>query len=89
MRIVNALLLLSVSVPAFAQQSYIIDWDAVGEEAVQHLVELVRIDTTNPPGNETRVVEYLEQVLDDEGIASRRFALEPDRANLIARREGN
>ena len=89
MRIISALLVLSVSFPAIAQQSYIIDWDAVGEEAVQHLVDLVRIDTSNPPGNETRVVEYLENVLADEGIASQRFALEPDRANLVARQRGN
>ena len=89
MRIISALLFLSVSFPALAQQSYIIDWDAAGEEAVQHLVELVRIDTTNPPGNETRVVEYIEGVLADEGITSQRFALEPDRANLVARQRGN
>ena len=89
MRIISALLVLSVSLPASAQQSYIIDWDAVGEEAVQHLVDLVRIDTTNPPGNETLVVEYLEGVLADEGIASQRYALEPERANLVARQRGN
>ena len=89
MRIISALLILSASLPASAQQSYIIDWDAVGEEAVQHLVDLVRIDTTNPPGNETLVVEYLEGVLADEGIASQRYALEPERANLVARQRGN
>ena len=89
MRIISVLLILSVSLPANAQQSYIIDWDAVGEEAVQHLVDLVRIDTTNPPGNETLVVEYLEGVLADEGIPSQRYALEADRANLVARQRGN
>ena len=89
MRIISALLILSAALPASAQQSYIIDWDAVGEEAVQHLVDLVRIDTTNPPGNETLVVEYLEDVLADEGIPSQRYALEPDRANLVARQRGN
>jgi hypothetical protein len=56
MRIISALFVLSLSTASTAQQSYIIDWDEVGEEAVQHLVDLVRIDTTNPPGNETRVV---------------------------------
>jgi len=30
-----------------------IDWQAVQDEAVEHLRNLVRIDTTNPPGNET------------------------------------
>ena len=89
MRQFSVLLFLLASVPSFAQQSYIIDWDVVGEEAVQHLVDLVRIDTTNPPGNETLVVEYLERALADEGIESQRYALEPDRANLVARSRGN
>ena len=51
MRKFIAVLFVSVSFPAVAQQSYIIDWEATGEEAVQHLIDLVRIDTTNPPGN--------------------------------------
>jgi acetylornithine deacetylase/succinyl-diaminopimelate desuccinylase-like protein len=89
MRIISALFVLSLSTASTAQQSYIIDWDEVGEEAVQHLVDLVRIDTTNPPGNETRVVEYLERVLEDAEIPSQRYALERDRANLVARIRGN
>ena len=74
---------------AFAQQSYLVDWDEVGEEAVQHLVDLVRINTTNPPGNETLVVDYLEKMLAAEGVESQRYALQDDRANLVARVEGN
>lgn len=89
MRIISVLLCLFALAPASAQQSYIIDWDEVGEEAVQHLVQLVRLDTTNPPGNETRVVEYLERVLADQGIASERYALDPQRANLVVRQRGN
>lgn len=89
MRIISVLLCLFGLAPASAQQSYIIDWDEVGEEAVQHLVQLVRLDTTNPPGNETRVVEYLERVLADQGIASERYALDPQRANLVVRQRGN
>lgn len=89
MRVTAALLFLSLSAVASGQQSYIVDWDATGEEAVRHLIDLVRIDTTNPPGNETLVVEYLERVLADEGIASQRYALDPDRANLVARYRGN
>lgn len=89
MRLTIALLFLWMATPVMAQQSYIVDWDAVGEEAIEHLVDLVRIDTTNPPGKETLVVEYLERVLEDEGIASQRLALEADRANLVARVRGN
>ena len=45
---------------AQAQQSYLIDWDAVGSEAIDHFVELVKIKSVNPPGNETEVVEYID-----------------------------
>jgi len=44
------LLLVSVSFSANAQQSYLIDWDEVGEESLDHLVELIQINSTNPPG---------------------------------------
>jgi len=83
------LVLLCSGATATAQQSYLIDWDEVGEEAIQHFVELVQIDTTNPPGNETLVVNYLKGVLDEEGIDYEVFALDPDRANLVARIRGN
>jgi len=89
MRIISVLLLMVGVTGANAQQSYLIDWDDVGEEAVLHLVELVRIDSSNPPGNETLVSEYLRAELAKEGIQSELFALDPDRANLVARIRGN
>jgi len=72
-----------------AQDPYLIDWDEVGEEAIGHMVNLVRIDTSNPPGNETLAANYLKAALAAEGIDSELFALDPDRANLVARIEGN
>jgi acetylornithine deacetylase/succinyl-diaminopimelate desuccinylase-like protein len=72
-----------------AQQSYLVDWDAVGREAIDHLVELVKIPSVNPPGNESEVAEYIRAVLAAEGIDSSLYALDPARANLIARLEGN
>jgi acetylornithine deacetylase/succinyl-diaminopimelate desuccinylase-like protein len=89
MRFFSFLLLATLATTAQAQQSYLIDWDEVGEESIQHLIDLVQIDTTNPPGNETRVVEYLAAVLEEEGIASETYALEANRANLVARVKGN
>lgn len=89
MRIISSLVLLGSMAAANAQQSYLIDWDAAGEEAVQHLVELVQINTTNPPGNETLVVEYLREELRKEGIDSETFALDESRANLVTRIPGN
>ncbi len=85
------LLLLAVSCLncANAQQSYLIDWDEVGEESIDHLVELIQIKSVNPPGNETDVTDYLEAVLSAEGIESEIYALDPSRANLVARAHGN
>ena len=77
------------SASAGAQSSYLVDWDQVGRESIDHLVNLIRIDTSNPPGNETQVVNYLEKVLAAEGIDSQVYALEAARANLVARIKGN
>ncbi len=88
MRSIIALVLLAAS-SASAQPSYLVDWEAVGEESIGYLVDLVRIDTSNPPGNETRVVRYLEAALAADGIDARTFALDPERANLVARVSGN
>lgn len=74
---------------ALAQDRYLIDWEAAGEESIGHLIELVRIDTSNPPGNETLAANYVKAVLASEGIDSQLYALEPERANLVARIEGN
>ena len=89
MRFPTALLLLLVALSANAQDRYLIDWDAVGEETLQHLSDLIKINTTNPPGKETLVAEYLQAVLAAEGIDSEMYALDPERANLVARIKGN
>jgi acetylornithine deacetylase/succinyl-diaminopimelate desuccinylase-like protein len=65
------------------------DWKAVNEETLRHYQALVQIDSTDPPGNETKVVEYVKKVLDAEGIPSILAAKDPARANLIARLKGN
>jgi len=74
---------------ATAQQSYLIDWEEVGEESIDHLVELIQINSSNPPGNETDVTQYLEAALAAEGIESETYALEDSRANLVTRAKGN
>ena len=63
MRRLAALFFMSMTMTAHAQQPYLVDWDATGEESVKHLVNLIQIDTSNPPGNETDVVRYLQKVL--------------------------
>ncbi len=65
------------------------DLDAVRDEAVRHLQALLRIDTTNPPGNELAAAEYLAGVLRAEGYQPIVLAAEPGRGNLIARYAGD
>lgn len=65
------------------------DWARVEPETLEHFLAILRLDTSNPPGNETSVVTYLQEVLRREGIAVDTFALEPARANLVARVKGN
>ena len=58
------------------------------EEVTELLRELIRLDTVNPPGNETRAADVLERYLARSGVASTLVAKTPDRANLVARLEG-
>ena len=87
---VACLLLLSclAAVQAFAQGPDI-DWPVQQSEFLRHYRALLQIDSSNPPGNETLVVDYLRSVLEAEGIETQVFALEPARANLVARVRGN
>ena len=59
------------------------------DEVVKNLQGLIRIDTSNPPGNETKAVEFIKAILDKEGISSEIFASDKNRANLVARIKGN
>ena len=69
--------------------SLAIDWPAATAEALAHFKELLRIDTTNPPGNERAAADYLGRVLDREGIPYRIVESEPTRASLVARLVGS
>ena len=69
---------------AFGQPS-----ETVADLAVRYLPELIRLDTTNPPGNETRVARYLKQVADREGISAELLGDDPQRLNFIARLRGS
>jgi acetylornithine deacetylase/succinyl-diaminopimelate desuccinylase-like protein len=81
--------LLAPTLSAQAPKQSAPDFAKAREEAVKTLQDLVRIDTSNPPGNETKVAQFLKSLLDKEGIASEIAAMEPARGNLIARIKGN
>ena len=58
------------------------------EEVTGLLQELIRLDTVNPPGNETRAAELLAGYLARNGVASELVAKTPERANVLARLRG-
>lgn len=66
--------------PAIAQ--------SIEDEALTWLQEFIRVDTVNPPGNESRAVEFIAAVLEDEGIPYQTAESAPGRGNIWARLEG-
>jgi acetylornithine deacetylase/succinyl-diaminopimelate desuccinylase-like protein len=58
------------------------------DEVTDLLQRLIRVDTTNPPGNETAAAELLRDYLQGSGVACQLIARAPERANLVARLPG-
>lgn len=83
-RTLLALFLLAATLPAAEP-----DWPAVKSDALETLVDLVRLDTAQPDGNEIRAALYLKEKLDREGLSSEIFEAAPGRASLVARVKGS
>lgn len=58
------------------------------ERPLEILQNLVRFDTTNPPGNEAECIGYIKGLLDAAGIPNTVLAKDPNRPNLVARVAG-
>ena len=65
------------------------EWERVEREALALFQGLLRIDTSNPPGNETAAAELCARALAEDGIESQLLGREPARANVIARIKGD
>src|SRR5216110_1288608 len=65
------------------------DWKALGDEATALLSQYLRINTTNPPGNEIAAARWLQAVLRRDGIEAQVFEPAPGKANLYARLAGD
>ncbi|HST11471.1 MAG TPA: M20/M25/M40 family metallo-hydrolase, partial [Terriglobales bacterium] len=63
--------------------------DQAEAEGAQLLAHLIRIDTQDPPGNESKVALYLEGVLKEAGIESELLEPVPGRASIVARLKGD
>ncbi len=81
--------LVLLALPLAAQERYVVDWPKLEPEILDYFTALLKIDTSNPPGNETRAAELVQKVLAAEGIPAKLFAQDPARANLVARISGN
>lgn len=69
-----------------------IDWTALTDETTRVLAGYLRIDTSNPPGNELAAARYLKEILEREGFEVQLLdtaELGPGRANIYARLKGN
>lgn len=66
-----------------------IDWAEINEWAVQLLSDYIRVDTVNPPGNETRACDWIGAILDQEGIPYQLYDPGENRATLVARLDGD
>jgi acetylornithine deacetylase/succinyl-diaminopimelate desuccinylase-like protein len=88
-RILVGLLMLALSVTAAPLASQPAGSSSVEAETLLHFQALLRLDTSNPPGNEIVAVEYLKQVLDNAGIPNQVYSRDPKRPNLVARITGN
>jgi acetylornithine deacetylase/succinyl-diaminopimelate desuccinylase-like protein len=75
---------------SIAQTSHpVLNAEQAQAEAAHFLQELVRIDTQDPPGNESRVAHYLQGVLKSEGIESEILEPVAGRASIVARLKGD
>jgi len=84
--LISMIVLMSASVLGQAQQP---DWKAFEDETMRHYQALLRFETMDPPGNEKPAADYLQQVLEKEGIQTQVFSLDPKRPNVVARFKGN
>ena len=79
----------NLCIPAVAADKYAVNWDQLQSEILEHYSNLIRIDSSSPPGNETKVAEYIRNVLEKEGIPAQIYELSPGRGNVVARLKGN
>ena len=89
MKPTNAKLFCLIGVIALCHTASCAQKQPGGSEAVDFLVNLVKINTSNPPGNETQAAQYIKSVLDKEGIPSEIFESAPGRGNIVARLKGS
>jgi len=83
-----ATLVLALPTSARAQNGAI-DWPRYQDMAVDLMQQYLRVNTSNPPGNEIEAAKFFKKIFDQYGIENEIFEFKPSRANIIARLKGN
>jgi acetylornithine deacetylase/succinyl-diaminopimelate desuccinylase-like protein len=63
--------------------------ESLPDRTQRYLIELIRLNTSNAPGNETLVAKYVQEELKKEGITSELLGADPNRLNIVARLKGS
>jgi acetylornithine deacetylase/succinyl-diaminopimelate desuccinylase-like protein len=66
-----------------------LNWSAIADETVHLLQGLIRLDTSNPPGNESIAASFIANILHENGVQPTVIETAPGRGNVIARLKGN
>ncbi|MGH9935820.1 MAG: M20/M25/M40 family metallo-hydrolase, partial [Blastocatellia bacterium] len=66
-----------------------VNWDEVQQEALELFIQYLKIDTTNPPGNEIRAAQFFANICKREGIEYQVFEPFPGRGAIWARLRGD
>jgi len=83
-----AALVLALPTSARAQNGAI-DWPRYQDMAVDLMQQYLRVNTSNPPGNEIEAAKFFKKIFDQYGIENEIFEFKPSRTNIIARLKGN
>ena len=92
MRLLTRVLIVSLGVcvlSGVARAQNGINWPRYEEMAVELMQQYLRVNTSNPPGNEIEAAKFLKKIFDEHGIENEIFEYKPGRANIIARLKGN
>jgi hypothetical protein len=92
-RRVIAITLFAVALVVFpssvnAQNGGTIDWPRYQDMAADLMQQYLRVNTSNPPGNELEAAKFLKKIFDQNAIENEVFEFKPGRANIIARLKG-
>ncbi len=66
-----------------------LNWEAIADETIRILQGMIRLNTSNPPGNEMIAAQFAARILRTEGIEPTIVETAPNRGNCVARLRGN